>query len=101
MIVYVGRSAAPEEIRTVAACKWSAVITIRTEPEFSLWYGYLPRSLFYVKRCLEDPLVQLVWRMLAGRGIENEHRMLAPIILEGDPGIPFEIRSVTFLWPVA
>jgi hypothetical protein len=50
------------------------------------WYGYLPQSLFYVKRSFEDPLVQLARRMLAGRGIENEHSMLSPIILEGDPG---------------
>ena len=38
VILFVGKSATPEEIRTISDCKWSAVITTRTEPEFSLFF---------------------------------------------------------------
>lgn len=51
VILYVGRSADPEEIRAVAACKWSAVITTRTEPEFSLMFKQEDREVLdYTKR---------------------------------------------------
>lgn len=50
------------------------------------WYGYLPRSTFYVKRNYEDALVHLVRRMLEGRGVEGNPIANRPIILCGDPG---------------
>lgn len=49
------------------------------------WYGYLPNSTFYVKRSYENALVQLVRRMLEGKGI-NGSAANRPIILSGDPG---------------
>lgn len=50
------------------------------------WYGYLPQSLFYVKRSFEDALVTLVRRMLDGRGVMGGSTADRPIILAGDPG---------------
>ncbi len=50
------------------------------------WYGYLPKSTFYVKRSYEDALVQLVRKMLEGRGIDGSPIGNRPIILSGPPG---------------
>lgn len=50
------------------------------------WYGYLPRSTFYVKRSYEDALVQLVRKMLEGRGPDGAPSVNRPIVLCGDPG---------------
>lgn len=50
------------------------------------WYGYLPQSLFYVKRSFEDALVALVRRSLDGRSITGSSVASRPIILSGDPG---------------
>ena len=51
------------------------------------WYGYLPQSVFYVKRSYEDALVTIVRRMLLdSRGLTGSTVSNRPIILSGDPG---------------
>ena len=50
------------------------------------WYGYLPNSIFYVKRSFEDRLVALVRRSLEGKSIVGNNTPNRPIILSGDPG---------------
>ena len=48
------------------------------------WYGYLPQSVFYVKRECEDVLVQLVRNLLNGK--MRPEKINTPVILQGDPG---------------
>jgi len=48
------------------------------------WYGYLPQSVFYVKRECEDVLVQLVRNLLKGK--MRPENINTPVILQGDPG---------------
>lgn len=48
------------------------------------WYGYLPQSVFYVKRECEDVLVQLVRNLLNGK--MRPENVNTPVILQGDPG---------------
>ena len=50
------------------------------------WYGYLPQSTFYVKRSFEDALVQLVRKMLDGKGITGGQASNHLVVLQGDPG---------------
>lgn len=49
------------------------------------WYGFLRQSNFYLKRCYEDILLDLVHSLLAGQNI-NKGGWNTPIVLEGDPG---------------
>jgi len=50
------------------------------------WYGYLPKSTFYVKRSYEEVLVWMVRQRLKGQGPAGGPAKNYPIILTGDPG---------------
>jgi hypothetical protein len=50
------------------------------------WYGYLPQSVFYLKRDYEDCLVDVVKSLLKSNKNLLKSDINTPVILEGDPG---------------
>lgn len=71
----------------VMSRKWFAnFLESSSSPLGPQWYGYLPQSDFHIKRSYEDALVQLVRKMLDGRGVDGTPIEIRPIILSGDPG---------------
>ena len=46
--------------------RWFSNFLLLSSSDGPQWYGYLPRSTFYVKRSYEDALVELTRRAEAG-----------------------------------
>lgn len=62
------------------------------------WYGYLPQSVFYVKRECEDVLVDLVRNLLSGKMRPED--INTPVILQGDPGSSKSIELVALAYRI-
>lgn len=48
------------------------------------WYGYSPKTEFYLKRSFEESLLALVKSLLSGKGLDKSN-CNTPIILQGSP----------------
>lgn len=65
--------------------RWFSNFLLLSASDGPQWYGYLPRSTFYVKRSYEDALVELTRRALS-TGTFQKQTLSGPIVLYGDSG---------------
>lgn len=65
--------------------RWFSNFLLLSSSDGPQWYGYLPRSTFYVKRSYEDVLVELTRRALS-TGVFQKQVLSSPIVLYGDSG---------------
>lgn len=65
--------------------RWFSNFLLLSSSDGPQWYGYLPRSTFYVKRSYEDALVELTRRALS-TGTFQKQTLSGPIVLYGDSG---------------
>ncbi len=65
--------------------QWFSNFLLLSSSNGPQWYGYLPRSAFYVKRSYEDALVELTRRVLS-TGAFRKQTLSGPIVLYGDSG---------------
>lgn len=65
--------------------RWFSNFLLLSSSDGPQWYGYLPRSTFYVKRSYEDALVELTRRVLS-TGTFQKQPTSGPVVLYGDSG---------------
>ena len=65
--------------------QWFSNFLLLSSSNGPQWYGYLPRSTFYVKRSYEDTLVELTRRALS-TGTFQKQTLSGPIVLYGNSG---------------